>query len=123
MSVTTTTPTLADAFAFINIADDTDIERMYNALKMRRKAIAHQRAANVNGGTEGILTGLSPKYLNGLSGTVVSIRGQRADFELDEASTNTLRWTRQTRFPVDPNQKRYTIPGVPLQCVQAKGSN
>src|SRR5690625_6208982 len=120
MSATTAAPALVDAITFIKRATESDIDRMYNALKLRRQALSEQRAAAVTVGTEGTLTGLSPKYLNGLSGKVVAIRGKRADVELDEGSTMTLRFTRQTRFRIPANQERYTIPGVPLQCVEAK---
>lgn len=66
------------------------------------------------------LSGLSPKYLNGLTGEVVldpnGRSGARAfACKLDEASTNRLRWA-GSRFYIGPDVKEYVLPGVPMQC-------
>lgn len=107
--------TLSDALAFIAGAEETDLDRLIDGVKMRRKTLANLRAAAVRVGMEIATDGLSPKYLNNLTGTIRGISGQRADVELDEPSTNTLRYSGK-RFYVAPDVERYVLRGVPLQC-------
>lgn len=111
--------TFTDAISFItNNADADDLERILDAYKSRKKALAAVRAASVRKGSEVTLTGLSPKYLNGLSGVVHAVRGQRCDVKLDENSTATLRYS-GTRFYVPEGDKNYVLTGCPLTCAEA----
>lgn len=66
------------------------------------------------------LARLSPRYLNGLDGEVVSIEGKRARVLLDEVSTETLRRTARSRYLVPLECERYTLGGVPpTACIPA----
>ncbi|MFG2845930.1 hypothetical protein ACGF12_22590 [Kitasatospora sp. NPDC048296] len=97
---------LADATRYIlTDATEGDLDRMITAIRDRRDALAKIRAAAVTTGSTVTTRNLKPKYLIGLSGTVAAIDGNRADLDLDEASTDSLRWARQTRFPVPANAK------------------
>ncbi|MEV7123911.1 hypothetical protein [Kitasatospora griseola] len=109
---------LADTVNFIlNEATDADLDRVVSALKDRRKALATMRAANVTTGVTATTHNLSPKYLNGLTGTVVEINGKHADLELDADSTDQLRWSRQSRFAVPADARTYRVRGIPLTCL------
>src|SRR5690625_1295834 len=112
MTTNTATTTLSDVLAYIaNEATTTDVQPIADAIRQRQKPLMDQRAATVTEGTTGTLANITPKYLNGLSGTVTDVIGSRATFLLDEASTNILRATRQRRFPVSPNEERRTLNG------------
>jgi len=52
-------------------ANEDDLDRIIQSVKDRRKVLSAARAAEVQIGMACTLTGLSPKYLNGLTGTVV----------------------------------------------------
>lgn len=111
-----TTP--ADVIAFIVArADDTDLANILTAYKARKKLLGQIAAAAVKPGVEVTLDGLSPKYLNGLKGTVKSISGGRCTVTLDEASTNDLGF-RSTRFYMLPGSKNYDLTGIPTQCAK-----
>lgn len=113
---------LTDTLLFIETQASTeDIDRIWDSIKARRKILSRVRAAAVERGAEVTLAGLSPKYLNGLSGKVTKIEGERCQVELDTESTNTLRWTRQTRFFVEANAEHYTVRGIPLGCAVVQG--
>ena len=96
-------------------ADERQIDVIHAALRDRRKALAARRALAVTVGQTVTLDGLSPKYLNGLTGTVRTIKGNRADVLLDEASTLSLRWAGR-RFVVPEDTKNYLLTGVPTTC-------
>jgi hypothetical protein len=114
-----TTP--ADVIAFIVArADETDLANILNAVKARRKALGQINASAVKVGATVTLDGLSPKYLNGLTGTVKSVSGGRCTVTLDEASTNDLGF-RSTRFYVLPGSKTYDLAGIPTQCAKVRG--
>lgn len=116
--MTTTTVTLQDVIGFIvTSADDADIDRIHDALRQRRRALAAVTAAAVRPGMDVRLDGLSPKYLNGLTGTVESINGNRCSVLLDEESTQNLRFAGK-RFYVPIDMTNYIMRGVPLQCAK-----
>ena len=111
----TTTIEFSDVLDYIiDRADDEDIDRLYEAIKVRNKALRARAAAAVRIGADVTLTAVSPKYLVGMTGTVVGIKGQRADVELDEASTSRLRIVGRRRFFIAPDAKRYIVQGVPM---------
>ena len=94
-------------------ADEHDLDRIIQSVKDRRKVLRDARAAAVQIGADVTLDNLSPKYLNGLEGTVVVISGKRADVRLTEKSTGLLRFS-GTRFHVPEGTTEYVLRGVPL---------
>ena len=120
MTTMQTETSLAETLSFIlSKADDADIDRIYSAIRQRQQGLRAIKAAAVSVGAEVALTGLSPKYLNGLTGTVKSINGQRCDVELDETSTMTLRFSGR-KFFVPQGVTNYVVNGVPLSCAGVK---
>jgi hypothetical protein len=68
------------------------------------------------------LSGLRRCYLNRLTGSIHLIDPERgrADVELDEPSTRTLRRTSQDKYEVPKEQVRYVLRGIPLAaCIPA----
>ena len=101
-------------------ADEDDLNRIIQSVKDRRKVLAAARAADVHIGATVMLTGLTPKYLNGLTGVVVrdphGRSGTRAfGCKLDKNSTALLRRS-GTRFFVAEGVEEYVLPGVPMSC-------
>lgn len=114
-----TTP--ADVIAFIVArADETDLANILNAVKARRKALGQINAAAVKVGQRVTLDGLSPKYLNGLTGTVLSVEGARCTVTLDRDSTTSLRYAGQ-RFRIPTEHMEYNLGGIPTQCAKVRG--
>jgi hypothetical protein len=62
------------------------------------------------------LDGVSPKYLKGLRGEVVEIKGGRCDVKLDERSVTSLRFTRYAHVGVDG-----VLRGVPKSACVVEG--
>ena len=120
MSTTAVNLTLVDVAAFIGSASPEDVDAVLDLARDRAKALraiaTRVTAASVQKGTDVVLAGLNPKYLNGLTGTVESVRGARVDVSLDVESSDRLRFTRQTRFNVLPGA-RYTLHGVPMATI------
>jgi hypothetical protein len=116
-----TTP--ADVIAFIVArADDTDLSNIIGAVNARRKTLRTIAAASVKPGLAVRLDGLSPKYLNGLTGTVKSVEGQHCTVTLDAASTERLGWQSRFSLQVRMSQKpdgTYDFGGVPSSCAKA----
>ena len=105
-------------------ATESDVNLFFEALKERRKALGTVKAASVSLDATVVLSGLSPKYLNGLSGTVTVLNRssgsiKRGSILLDEASTKKLRYS-GTRYHVPADMGRYTLGGVPLSCMTVK---
>lgn len=116
MTATTTPGSVAEVIDYVHShADEQDLEVLGRAIKDRRKLLGEQRAATVRRGVEVSLDGLSPKYLNGLTGTVETVRGSRADIRLDEQSTVRLRLSGR-KFHVPSDETQYLLTGVPKQC-------
>lgn len=102
-------------------ANEDDLDRILQSVRDRRKVLSAARAAEVQIGMACTLTGLSPKYLNGLTGTVVRDPSGRSGTrafacKLDEASTTRLRRQPSTRFFVPGDVTEFVLPGVPMQC-------
>lgn len=107
---------LTEVLTFIaEKATSADIGRIHDATAARIRALRAIRAAAVQTGQQVVLDGIKPKALAGLRGTVARIDGRYADVELDEASTETLRWSR-TRVFVPEGVTRYVLTGIPLSC-------
>lgn len=112
----TTAATLDQVLDYVHgHADEQEITALYDALNTRRKALNDRRALAVREGLSVRLDGLSPKYLNGLTGTVESISGKRADVRLDEHSTSVLRYA-GNKFYVAADVNEYVLHGVPKGC-------
>ncbi len=110
-----TTPDVVDYI--VGSATDSDLSVIINAINLRRKALRAITAAAVTVGAKVTLGGLTPKYLEGLTGTVKSISGARCTVTLDEASTNDLKY-RSTRFYVGMEAKTYDLTGIPTSCAK-----
>ena len=110
------TLTITDIVDFLHSqATEADLDVMIKAIRNRRKALGDITAAAVKVGINVRLDVLSPKYLNGLTGTVSSIDSGRAHVDLDENSTDLLR-ERSKRFYVSPMNQSYTLRGIPMSC-------
>lgn len=110
--------TLEDVVTFLSsTATEDDLDAIIGVMNARRKVLHSIAAASVRVGMVGTLRGLSPKYLNGLTGTVTSVKGRAGTVTLDEQSTNRLRASR-TRFFIPDGAKKYNLMGVPLACIK-----
>lgn len=112
----TTTHSIAQVLDYVHShADEQDLDALREAIKTRHAVLGQQRAASVRRDAEVRLDGLSPKYLNGLTGTVESISGNRADVRLDEKSTTRLRYAGR-KFFIPNDEEKFLLSGVPKQC-------
>jgi len=93
-------------------ADERELDTLADALKSRHNALRQRRALAVHTGLGVRLNDLSPKYLNGLTGTVETESGNRVDVRLDKASTTTLRYAGR-KFFIGPDEEEYLLRGVP----------
>lgn len=86
-----------------------EISRLFDVLREKRKiVVATQTAvtkASLTIGTRVSTFGLTPQYINGRTGKVVAIRGQKADLEMDNI-IGGRRWG---------NSKN--LSGVPISCL------
>lgn len=110
--------TTAEVRAFIFACDSAALADLQRQIKARHKALRAQAAASVSVGATVTLEGLSPKYLNGLTGTVTSIDRARGSVTLDEASTQRLRFDGARRFFIAADATEYLLGGVPLGCMR-----
>jgi len=111
-------PALSDALNFILTgASNEDLTRVIEAIKSRRSILSTINAASVTVGASVKLDGLSPKYLNGLTGTVSSISGRSATINLDARSTQDLRWSGRKRFFINDGVTEYPLGGIPLSTL------
>lgn len=108
---------LATAVSFVlNSATRDDIERLADAIRTRQKVLRAEAAAAVTVGMTAKIEGISPKYLNGMVGEVVSIEGSAATVRLDKASTSKLRGTQ--RFGWMVNEEEHPMGGIPLSTLR-----
>lgn len=114
-------PSITDALTFVaNAQSEDELDRLRDAITARRQSVAAIRAAAITIGTRVQLSGLSPKYVNGLTGTVEAYsRGKRTrmDVRLDEVSTRRLRFMGASRFPVAEGVQEHLFGGVPMVCL------
>lgn len=112
----TTTP-FAEALSYVtDQADVSDLDRLLEAIKRRRRALQAVRAAAVRVGSTVTLDDISPKYLIGLTGAVTTIERNRATVTLDANSTARLRYSGRRRFYVPADADAFPLTGVPLSC-------
>lgn len=114
--------TVDDVIRFLNgCADMTVLRTIARQASRRQKQVETRAAASAEIGTAVTLVGLSPQYLNGLSGTIDSrsMRGKaRVDVRLDAASTAALRARNARRFYIAPDAETYVVHGVPIDCAK-----
>lgn len=113
--------TITDTISFITCeATKEDTDQIISALNLRRRVLAQIKDATATQGSEVVLEGLSPKYLVGLSGVIVERDGARVAVQLDERSTQTLKFSGQKRFYIADDCTSYKVTGIPAQCAQPK---
>lgn len=120
MTITATAPapSLTDALNFIlSSASNEDLSRVIDGIKSRRGILQTLNAASVSVGASVKLEGLSPKYLNNLTGIVVSMSGRSATIKLDARSTQDLRWSGRKRFFIAADATEYPLGGIPLSTL------
>lgn len=108
-----TNPNLSAARAYIlTVADWSELETITQAIRDRRTVLN----ATISPGQPVRLSGLRRCYLNRLTGSIHGIDPERgrADVELDEASTRTLRHKGGEKYQVPQEQARYVLRGIPL---------
>lgn len=112
-------PNLSAARAYIlTLADWTDLDTITLAIRDRRTVLN----ASLSAGQTIRLSGLRRCCLNRLTGSIHTIypARERADVELDEASTRTLRRRNPEKYDIPEVQARYILRGVPLAaCIPA----
>jgi hypothetical protein len=112
---------IIDIISFITSqATKADLDQIHASVKLRDQVLAQIQAAAATQETEVVLEELSPKYLNGLSGVIVERSGAMVAIQLDESSTNTLKWSGSKRFFVPPDSTSHTLEGIPAQCARVK---
>lgn len=113
---------ITDTIFFITSeADEEDLNQIFSALKLRRQVLGQIKASAVSEGMKVTLEGLSPKYLNGLSGVIVERDGTRVAVQLDEISTQIFKSVSQKRFFIPADCVSYRMVGIPAQCAKAVG--
>lgn len=116
MTATTTPASIGPILDYVHSsADEQDLDSLIQAVKTRRNVLGEQRAATVRRDAPVRLDGLSPKYLNGLTGTVETTKGNRADVRLDEQSTSRLRYSGK-KYYIPADESQFLLSGVPKQC-------
>lgn len=112
------TLTITDTVDFLHSqATEQDLDTVLQAIRLRRKALGNITASAVQVDLDVRLDGLSPKYLNGLTGKVTDLKGDRATVRLDENSTDTLRVrSRGKRFYIPELTAEYDLGGIPMSC-------
>jgi len=117
-AVTGAISTITDVLTFIRTqAQSADLDRLHEAIKQRDKVIRHIAAAKVSPGSRVTITGLSPKFLNGLTGTVRSINRTVANVDLDRSSKITLAaMDRSKKFWFYYSEENPYAMQVPLTC-------
>ncbi|SEB31813.1 hypothetical protein [Streptomyces melanosporofaciens] len=108
--ITMSSATLESVIDFIlNQADEGSVEKVFAAGNQRMATLINARAAQVTEGATVRLTGLKPKYLNGLQGEVVELTRERkqiiAVVLLDETSTTEFSFHRE----IDPETQRHRV--------------
>lgn len=86
--------TFSDVVAYVtNEATESEARALFDTVNSRLKALraatAAENIANLKPDANVRLGGLKPKYLNGLTGSVVSIEGTRVRVKLDDQSYRT----------------------------------
>lgn len=118
--------TAQDLITFVlNQASEGDLDALFDAARRRRDALRAIAAAAVSEGDTVTIRDISPKYLNGLTGTVKTIetiRNKRcAVVTLDKDSTQKLALS-STKYDWLFNHDSHDLPGIPLSCCKVTSS-
>lgn len=108
------TATQADALQYLlTITDETDLDRLSEAISGRRRDLRKLRAASVKVGSRVRLANIRPKYLAGITGRVTQLDGQNCTISLTENSIADLRLTpRGKHIPPDATEHSFRVPLV-----------
>ena len=111
--------TLADVVGYVlTEAGEPDLAQILDAYRQRRKTLATAAAGRIAVGSEVELTNFKPKLLNGLTGKVIDIDAGLAIVELDETSTNLLRFrSKKDRVPDGARTHMMRLPLTGLRLV------
>lgn len=116
------TTTFRDVIEYItNHASVPEIEQIAQVSQKRFMALGRAQAATLAIGDEVIVHNVSPKYLQGLAGTVEEIDTpkERIAIRLDALSTAKLRSNgRQRRFIISPQETNYLLTGMPIAAIR-----
>jgi len=120
MSISTT---ITDVLGYIATKATLDeVWVIFKAVKDRDRSLRKETAAKVSVGAEVKLDGLSPKLLNGLTGTVRSINGSSANVDLDSSSRLLLSdKDRSHKFYLYYDGETPYAMKVPLSCCVLRG--
>lgn len=119
-SAISTDLTTKDLITFIlNQADEAALDALFEAARRRRDALRAIAAAAISEGDTVTIRDISPKYLNGLTGTVKAIetiRNKRcAVVTLDKDSTQKLALS-SVKYDWLFSHDSHDLPGIPLGC-------
>lgn len=114
--------TLDDALAVIQRAPLADLGLLQAALDTRRTELSHATANTLSEGDAVRLQEAEPPFLNGLTGSVVTINtdgvaGPVATILLDARSTGALRFSGRSEYRVPGGDERFEVTDIPLECV------
>lgn len=105
----------------ITQATADDMEVIKRAMATRKELLVDEIAE----GDEVRLGGISPKYLNGLTGKFHGREGRRGKARgivtLDEASTQILKVKGAQRFFIPSGTKEFRLGGLPMTCIAKVG--
>jgi hypothetical protein len=100
----------------LNQASEDDLDTLADAARRRRDALRTIAASAVSESDTLTIRDISPKYLNGLTGTVKTIETIRkkrcAVVTLDQDSTQKLALS-STKYDSLFNQDSHDLPGIP----------
>lgn len=117
MSSAEQTVSLADVIGFVgSSATDSDLELITAAANQRHKHLGQVRAAAIKVGDRVELRGLSPKYLNGLKGTVLEA-GKHYQVDLDADSVLRLRFGSGAKYLRTGPSGEPTLVVAPPTCL------
>ncbi len=115
---------LRDVVEFVlERAEGNDLEEIAQAMETCRQILQERDAAEVTEQMTVTLAGLTPQYLNGLSGVVTKIardRGRpRVTVTLDKRSANTLAFCKYGHVT---GHDSYDLEDLPLSCCKVVSS-
>jgi hypothetical protein len=110
------TEDFSNVLSGIAVADEKQLDMIRNAYDARRSFLAELRAVRVCDGAKVTTRGLRPKYLNGLTGEVTSVRGNKADLLLTDLDEIYKLVGTKYGPPYGVPTEEFTLHGVPLTC-------
>lgn len=113
-------PTTMNAvIAFIgNLEDGAGVDRILAALQASHDKMMERRAASVKVGDDVRLVDATPRYLDGLAGTLIEAEDGYGMVELSVESTGRLRFMPDNGDFAVGGDSRYIIPSVSLMCCE-----